>query len=736
MNIYDLISRAQKLREETKIDSVSPERVGALCEDTLKYINEYQLLASSPALHKIYASVSAMQSDKSPKSDITGNALKPGQLVVIVPASQSDATAGNVYRYDGPSGNTSAWAFISKIGAVPADAQLNDTSANPVQNKVVTSVLTGISEDLQGVHQRLDGVEEDTGRCARDIESLRSRTTRLEIEMPNKANQSGKYPEMTAGFANNLVGRGEAVDAVIGFRASGGKSIADGAARVKELRGNSVVWNNKIDHQTDTKTFNGVTLAYNGNGTYKMTGQTTSRANFTITPDVYAAGHKFLVVGGKSATTYAVLVYYDSNRNYINISAYERGDGLICDIPNNVTYITLEIIAADSAGVSVDYTIMPLLVDLTQMFGQGNEPTSVADFYNRIPQNVDLYAYNEGEIISTDADGIKSVGFNAWDEEWEVGGLSQDGSLYNTSNSIRSKNYNRVLEGVEYCIKANDNAVFACIYDKDFRFLDFWSVAANAIRVFTMNQGAYWFKIGLPNNTTSVYTGGICINLSHSGYRNGEYQPYMQFIRNLDNRIKEAFPNGMKSAGTAHDKVYNKNGKGYIEKRIGMVDMGSLEWYADSGRFNSSVIADIGGDIAYRYLNVICRYTETMSGADKTFFVYENKQVFLHDSAYTDAVSLKAALKGVPLYYELATPEVIEYDEPFNVDYEVWDFGTEQILTSRPSAPIKASIVYGFNAVDSVRTAQLEIAELKTQIAQMQASMASMITQNVNVTTE
>ena len=77
MNIYDLISRAQKLREETKLDSVSPDRVGALCEDTLKYINEFQLLASSPSLHKIYASVSAMQADKSPKSDLTGKALKP-----------------------------------------------------------------------------------------------------------------------------------------------------------------------------------------------------------------------------------------------------------------------------------------------------------------------------------------------------------------------------------------------------------------------------------------------------------------------------------------------------------------------------------------------------------------------------------------------------------------------------------------------------------------------------------
>lgn len=156
MNIYDLISRAQKLRKETQLDSVSPDRVGGLHEDTLKYINEFQLLASSPSLHKAYVSVSAMQSDKSPNSDLTGKPLKPGQLVVIVPANQTDATAGDVYRYDGPSGNTSAWTFVAKIGAVPADAELSATSTNPPQNKVVTEKLTELESNTSRIFRKAD----------------------------------------------------------------------------------------------------------------------------------------------------------------------------------------------------------------------------------------------------------------------------------------------------------------------------------------------------------------------------------------------------------------------------------------------------------------------------------------------------------------------------------------------------------------------------------------------------
>lgn len=149
MTIYDIISRAKKLREETRLDSISPDRVGALIEDTLKYINAYQLLASSPALHKVYQSVAHMQSDAAPQSDLTGNALRVGQLVVIVPTDQADPTAGDVYRYDGPSGNTSAWTFVAKIGGVPADSTFSSTSTNPLQNKVITEKFAEVDRDKQ-----------------------------------------------------------------------------------------------------------------------------------------------------------------------------------------------------------------------------------------------------------------------------------------------------------------------------------------------------------------------------------------------------------------------------------------------------------------------------------------------------------------------------------------------------------------------------------------------------------
>ena len=155
-NIYDLINRAKALRDETKIDSISPARVGALCEETLQYINEVLILASSPILHKVYQSVAAMQSDPSPKSDITGRELSPGQLVVISPQNASDATAGDIYRYDGPSGSTSAWTYIAKIGKLTSErpdwnAQASESGYIRNRTHYISWEGTRISIDLTNV---------------------------------------------------------------------------------------------------------------------------------------------------------------------------------------------------------------------------------------------------------------------------------------------------------------------------------------------------------------------------------------------------------------------------------------------------------------------------------------------------------------------------------------------------------------------------------------------------------
>ena len=526
----------------------------------------------------------------------------------------------------------------------------------------------------------------------------------------DKVSSDGKYPELTAGFANNLVGRGEAVDATIGFRASGGMSIEDGAARVKELHGNSVVWN-----QLFVESVNPIVATIQPNSAYTT--------KFGVN---YIANHKYILMKSTSFDD-SVYLQSDSIEGVARlIGATNAMIGTAKNSFNSRAYIRNNL----SFAISIDCKIA--LVDLTQMFGAGNEPTSVEEFYARIPQNVDLYAYNEGEIVSTDADGIKSVGFNAWDEKWEQGMYdSANGNKIPNDSTIRNKNKIKVIEGQQYYFKSGWCQVF--FYDMNNSFIGSTETGENGGLV-SIPQNARYMAFRTSTNYGMAYKNDICINLSHTGYRNGEYQPYMEFIRDIDSRIREAFPNGMRSAGNASDKVYNKNGKGYIEKRIGVVDMGTLSYIYQKpiegsvphGYFRATV-----SDKAKGNANMLCG--KYLTKADWTSIGVRGDEssydVYFKDSAYTDAATFKAAMSGVMLYYELAEPEILEFDEPFNLDYEVWDFGTEQMIASKPSAPIKAKIAYGFNAVDMVRTAQIEIAELKTQIAQMQTMMASMAAQ-------
>ena len=111
-------------------------------------------------------------------------------------------------------------------------------------------------------------------------------------------------------------------------------------------------------------------------------------------------------------------------------------------------------------------------------------------------------------------------------------------------------------------------------------------------------------------------------------------------------------------------------------------------------------------------------------------------QLVLRDTSYTDAVSLKASLQGVYLYYELATPIEVDLDPEVNMDYEVWDFGTEQMISEGFSTPIKADIVYGFNAVDRIRENSLSIEDLIKRIVQLETKITNIETTQANENTQ
>lgn len=134
--LNEIIARAEALRKESYVNSIDPERVGSIMSDTLKYLNEFQLQSGSMGLDKIYASVSAMNADTSPMSDLTGKPLKAGQLAVIVASGDEDEDNGKVYRFDNP-----GWTYVSIIGNLNIVQETGNSETAVMSQKAVTDYL-------------------------------------------------------------------------------------------------------------------------------------------------------------------------------------------------------------------------------------------------------------------------------------------------------------------------------------------------------------------------------------------------------------------------------------------------------------------------------------------------------------------------------------------------------------------------------------------------------------------
>ena len=550
----------------------------------------------------------------------------------------------------------------------------------------------------------------------------------------------GTYPNMSVGKADDLSGHGESVPAEFTFRATGGKSIKDGSATIKEMEGNAVVWNQKVDK-----------VYVDGDKILVI------REGVSM-----ISGHKYLLNRSVAKKECYVIVTED----FYDYSIYEGQHSKIFtnayDCVSNGVYPSQPHIYCTGESGYVQ------LIDLTLMYGAGNEPTTLEEYEARKPIVADEYAYNEGEVIAFNGEAVKSVGDNALDDSrdnfitdydyntagdysfmneqdvyvgatrngyaywWNVEDYSKSGNGYSfrpTGGGYGLGMMVRALPNEEYSItwKSDKGQVSIGLYDSNKKVIDH---IANTNTFVTPSNCEYILLVlcALDNHIgEQVVINDIMLTLVHSGWKvdtDAGYQPYWEDTLQIDSRIREAFPNGMHK----WDKVYNKDGKGYIVKGTGVVDLGTLEWGSadDNHFFASHVLGNCG------FGNLLCaKYTigtgQFSNMEDKTIGNNAEKPynefLFVRDDAYTDTASFKAAMAGVMLYYELAEPTIIEYDKPFKLDYKVADFGTEELISAQPSAPFKARTIYQFNAVDQIRENYNEIQQLKAMLTTLQASI-------------
>lgn len=296
-----------------------------------------------------------------------------------------------------------------------------------------------------------------------------------------------------------------------------------------------------------------------------------------------------------------------------------------------------------------------MLIDLTEMFGAGNEP-SAEGFLELFPN--DYYEYNVGQYMNLGQPvSLKTVGFNQWDEMWEHGSLGNNGENTGSSASpeIRSTNYIPIVQNASYYLNVPAVAVVHYYGSADLSNYKGNQYIASS-QLLNIPNGTNYIRFRMIGSYGD-YKNDICLNISDPN-RNGTYEPYTESALSIP---LDEFPNGMDGINDARDY---KNETGYA-KMIGQVDLGTLTYtYTQSSlRFEAQMppnykIPTSASDRG----NMICAKYSTnpnplLGNGQEGITGYQNSnKVFISDQSTTDPAVFKTMMNGVVLYYELKTP--------------------------------------------------------------------------------
>lgn len=475
------------------------------------------------------------------------------------------------------------------------------------------------------------------------------------------------------------------------------------------VKGKTIVWNQLFDKNSiPNRNSTAITYSVDGNINILTTTNviTTSFFNFLCHT---VSGHKYMICARSlewNSPNHSNLFIGDSaNPDTASYATLTPSDlAKIFTATNETCYIKSYI--SYSAG-NYEFKMNGLqLFDLTQMFGSGNEPSIPAEFRAMFPD--DYYPYNAGELKTIIPTSMEAIGINLLnlvgrkeilsdtvgyrsptDAYSEIDtyvyykGVSPNGYLASekvveatvlsssvivkTADNISADGYGvgiplTVVPSTTYYIKytASTSGVVSIGYLNSSKMvIDYsWTISNNQFT--TPGDCRYVLLVFRPNtHGTSATFENICV----STVQTNEYQPYNKYRVNIPS--SKYFPDGMRSAGSAYDEINFLSQK--ATKRIGAVDMGTLNWSYESAASYERFLASVDGiKIASSSTkgNLVCsKYTTTfvddvyLHTADKTIAVHNTvEQVWVYDTAYTDAAAFKAAMSGVMLYYELATP--------------------------------------------------------------------------------
>ena len=475
--------------------------------------------------------------------------------------------------------------------------------------------------------------------------SIATQINNLRKKVDLKSFADGYYESMRVGTADNLTSKGDATEEVIMSRKAGGDNqIEDGSASIKRIKGYSVVKNQWCIAKEDEESVN-------------TTGTAWSQCSLNTKIPVAADGHYYLVTilaKGAEGRLY-VLSLGNNGAVKVNISPTYKLISAIIKRDNTDSVIALYDVEGSGEQSSIK---RGQAIDLTHMFGSGNEPTTPEDFAKRLGyssiNDVPYIPYNEGEIVSSFAEGIKTTGKNLWDEKFSLGNLNNStGEEVVSDLTIRSSYVPILSEDKIYLFngsKKTDISFDKVLFYKKDKTYNGVKQYANSGEL-ELPKGTSYIRFVLRPSYGTTYNYDVCINVSDVSF-NGNYEPYTERLRKWSETLKKYFPDGLKSVGSVNDEITPTKAVKRIGNRV----------YQSGDESNAVVLTD-----------------------------------------------------GKNTLYVLDSPEETTYDE-LNLTEQVSEGGTEEaiITEGKTSTPLRADIVYPIDAYNTIKANKTNIGTLSS----------------------
>lgn len=475
-------------------------------------------------------------------------------------------------------------------------------------------------------------------------------------------------------------------------------------ALIKSLKGRSVSWNQLVkngdfnDGRTGWVVPSGQSVVVS-DGVLQLTTSQASRTNFAIYQNSsFVNGHKYFInafIRLDSQTEFPSTAkiytgYFSSPTTWfapsiplINVQNKWFHYRDIIGVTKDKTAIYFSIYRSGSSLTfsSADTALFKNLmcIDLTLIYGEGNEPSTAAqfetDYQNWFGKKLTYEPYSAGEIRNFSMSGIKTTRFNQC-----VYPVQRRTSIPSFSETY----YTKVIGGVPYHISFDISGATSWrtnmkIYDLNGILM---TTPSDCIQSYSAGPGWYYQTSGKAflnssNNTTtsfditfaqdlyilfyvaqgdtssSTIVSNFTLNFKRNGVRDGDYEAHVEQtggpnITLLTGKLNGAgnsisiCPNGLLQAGDVRDEIYIQDGKRWFAKRV-------------ERRAYQSVDAQ----------------SSTMT---------------------TDGVSYTNEALATPEYYLLDD----EWQDDSVWSYKVDDWGTEEVVNSSIgiSTPIEGTIKY------------------------------------------